>query len=235
MRIFTYLCFISLFIIQMEANAQQDSISYKERYGLSLGVDLNKASRSIYDDDFEGIQLYGDYRISRDVFLAAEIGFDDVIFRNPVFVKNTTGSYLKLGANWNVYENWIGMQNQIYVGGRLAVSSFSHELQEFKISTRDNFFGNDIRTDNREFNDLLATWAEFQLGIRVELVKNVFLGTHIQFKGRVTDTEINNFDHFYIPGFFETNDRSNFGFGWGYTLTYLLPFKKVIRKQAVNN
>jgi len=95
------------------------------------------------------------------------------------------------------------MQNQIYVGGRLAVSSFSHELQEFEISTRDDFFGNDIRTDNREFNDLLATWAEFQLGIKVELVKNIFLGAHIQFKGRVTDTELNNFDHFYIPGFFE--------------------------------
>jgi len=68
MRIFTYLCFISFIIIQMEAIAQQDSISYPERYGLSLGVDLNKASRTLYDDDFEGIQLYGDYRLTKDVF-----------------------------------------------------------------------------------------------------------------------------------------------------------------------
>ena len=234
MKIFTYLCFISFLIISVKANAQQDSISYQERYGLSVGVDLNKATRTIYDDDFDGFQVYGDYRITKDVFLATEIGFDDVIFRNPFFVKNTTGSYLKIGANWNVYDNWIGMQNQIYVGGRLAVSSFSHELQEFKISTRDDFFGSDIRTERREFNELLATWAEFQLGIRVELVKNIFLGSHIQFKARATDTEINNFDHFYIPGFFKTNDLSGFGFGWGYTLTYLLPFKKVIKKQAVN-
>ena len=235
MKIFTYLFFISLLTIPVSTNAQQDSIAYQERYGLSLGVDLNKVSRSIYDDDFEGIQIYGDYRLTPDVFLAAEIGFDDVIFRNPVLVKNTTGSYLKAGANWNVYKNWIGMQNQIYVGGRLAASSFSHELQEFEISTRDTFFGKDIRTDKRDFNDLLATWTEFQLGIRVELVKNIFLGANIEFKARITDTELSNFDHFYIPGFNETNDRSNFGFGWGYTLTYLLPFKKVEKKQAINN
>ena len=234
MKIFTYLFFISFSIISISLNAQQDSIVYQERYGLSLGVDLNKASRTIYDDDFSGFQIYGDYRLTSDVFLASEIGFDDMIFRNPVFVKNTTGSYLKVGANWNVYKNWIGMQNQIYVGGRLAASSFSHELQEFEIATRDKFFGNDIRTNQRDFNDLLATWTEFQLGIRVELIKNIFLGAHIQFKARITETELTNFDHFYIPGFNETNESSNFGFGWGYTLTYLVPFKKVERKQAVD-
>ena len=235
MRISTFLCSISLFLFYMTANAQQDSISYQERYGLSLGIDLNKATRSIYDEDFQGVQLYGDYRLTDEVFLAAEIGADDVIYRNPVLVKNTTGSYLKLGANWNVYDNWIGMQNQIYVGGRLGVSSFSHELQEFEISTRDNFFGEDIRSVDREFNDLFATWVEMQLGIRVELVKNIFLGAHIQFKARTSETEVNNFDHLYIPGFFETSDSSSFGVGWGYTLSYLIPFRKELKKQAVNN
>lgn len=235
MRIFTFLCFISLLSIHSVTFAQQDTISYQERYGLSLGIDLNKLSRSIYDEDFQGLQFYGDYRINKDVFLAAELGFDDVIFRNQVLVNKTTGGYLKLGANWNVYDNWLGMQNQIYVGGRLGFAQFSHELQEYQIYTRDNFFNQDLRTDKRNFDGLFASWVEFHLGFRVEMIKNIFLGTHIQFKSQISATEMSNYDHLYIPGFFETNDNSSFGVGWAYTITYLFPFKKVERKQAVDN
>ena len=55
--------------------AKKDSIPVKkERYGLRLGVDLFKLTRSFYEKDYRGLELVGDYRLTRIHYLAAEIG-----------------------------------------------------------------------------------------------------------------------------------------------------------------
>ena len=64
-----------LFLSQLSfAQVAQDSITYKERYGLTLGVDLSKLGRSFLDDDYEGLEIFGDYRLTEDLYIAAEIG-----------------------------------------------------------------------------------------------------------------------------------------------------------------
>ena len=54
---------------------KKDSIKPKtERYGLRLGVDLFKLSRSFYDKNYKGLELVGDFKFTRKHYLAAEIG-----------------------------------------------------------------------------------------------------------------------------------------------------------------
>jgi hypothetical protein len=214
--------------------AQNDSIVYKERYGLSLGVDLFKVTRTIIDDSYTGFEINGDYRFKDFIFLAAEIGTEDYTFDETNLIVNSTGSYIKLGANYNFYKNWIGMQNMIYGGFRIGLSSFSQTLEEFSFYTSDNTFEPQPQVVERDFNNLAAVWAEFQFGIRVEVLKNLYLGTHIQLKFLASETELQNFDNIFIPGFNITNDFNNFGFGWGYSLRYLIPFKTKRKTQAVN-
>ncbi len=222
---FLYCTSICLFLGSSLSHAQNDSLIYKERYGVSLGLDLFKLARTAYDDNYSGFEINGDYRFTDEIHLAAEIGNDQFTFDENNLVVESKGSYIKLGANYNFYKNWIGMQNQIYGGFRIGLSSYSQTLKEFNFYTTDNTFEPETQVLNREFNNLNAIWSEFQFGLRVELFKNVYAGAHVQLKFIVSETELQNFDNIYIPGFNITNDFSSIGAGWGYSIRYLIPLK----------
>jgi hypothetical protein len=45
----------------------------------------------------------------------------------------TKGSYLKVGFDYNAYENWLDMENIISIGLRYGFSTFNQELNSYKI------------------------------------------------------------------------------------------------------
>lgn len=235
-KILTFLFCISLILFFgiNSSNAQNDSLVYKERYGLTLGFDLFKLARTGYDDNYSGFEINADYRINDNLHFAAEIGNDNFTFNETNLVVESSGSYFKIGANKNFYSNWIGMQNMIYGGVRVGFSTFSQTLNEFNFYTSDNTFEPEIQVVNREFNNLTALWTELQFGFRVELIKNVFAGVHVQLKVLMSETELQNFDNIYIPGFNITNDFNSIGAGWGYSIRYLIPLRTKRKTQAVN-
>ena len=235
-KILTFLFCISLclHLSISQSFAQNDTLIYKERYGISVGVDLFKLTRTALDDNYTGFEINGDYRYNDHIYLAAELGNDQYTFDESNLIVDADGSYIKLGANYNFYKNWIGMQNQIYGGFRIGLSSYSQTLREFSFFTSDNTFEPERQILKREFNNLSAIWAEFQFGLKVELIKNVYAGVHIQLKFLASETELQNFDNIFIPGFNITNDFSSIGAGWGYSINYLIPLRTKRKTQSIN-
>ena len=217
--------FHSSLIYAQEATAE-DSIDVREKYGLRVGIDLSKPIRSFIEEDYRGLELTGDYRLYENIYLAREIGNEKNVIAEPNVTASADGSYIKLGANYNFYENWTGMQNLIFVGVRYGFATFSSELREFSIYNRNQYFNPDIRTETREFSNLTAGWLELQLGTKVEVLNNLYLGVHVQLKRMVNETEPTNFDNLYIPGFNRTYDDSSIGVGYGYSIAYLIPIFK---------
>lgn len=226
-----FIFFISFFLLPELTNAQEvsaeDSIDVKDQYGLRVGIELTKPIRTLFEDDFRGFEILGDFRIYEDYYLAAEIGNSAAVMTEPYVTAEFKGSYIKLGANYNAYNNWEGMQNSIFVGLRYGFSTFSSELLEYEIYTTDPYFEPDIRFETQEFNNLTASWLELQLGIKVEVLKNIYLSTHVALKKRVSETEPLNFGNLYIPGFNRTYDRSSIGVGYGYSISYHIPLYKM--------
>ena len=77
-KFFIKTCFLVVFV---SASAQQkndsiakDSIIYKTNYGLRLGLDISKPIRSLLQDYNSGLEIVGDYRISKKWYAAAELG-----------------------------------------------------------------------------------------------------------------------------------------------------------------
>ena len=225
-----FLLLISLILISPSIFAQLDQmeevVDFEEKYGLRLGVDITKPARTFIEDEYQGFEIKGDFRLYEDYYLAGELGNEQNAISEENVSSFAKGSYIKLGVNYNVYENWRGMQNLIFVGLRYGFATFSTELRDFAIYNRNSYFERDLRTESQEFKNLTASWAEFQLGIKVEVLANLFLGTHVQLKRRITETEPTNFDNLYIPGFNRTYDRSTYGVGYGYSISYLIPFYK---------
>jgi len=210
-----------------QTELQEDSLQVREKYGLRLGVDLSKPLRTLLDEDYKGLEIGGDYRIYENYYLAGELGNEQMQVEEANIAAYNKGSYIKLGANYNAYKNWKGMQNEIYVGLRYGFATFSSELQEYSIYNRDNFFEPDIRTENQEFSNLTAGWLEVQLGVKVEVLNNLFLGAHFQIKRKINENEPSFFENLFIPGFGRTYTDSSIGAGYGYSISYLIPLYKM--------
>ncbi|HER39681.1 MAG TPA: hypothetical protein ENO10_00495, partial [Salinimicrobium catena] len=129
-----------------QAKQPADSLDYKEKYGLRLGVDLSKPLRTILEENYQGFEINGDYRIYEDYYVAGELGNEKNVVSEPNVTAEASGSYLKLGVNYNAYDNWQGMENLIFAGLRYGFATYSSELQEYSIYSPTNYFGPDVRT-----------------------------------------------------------------------------------------
>ena len=101
---------------------KKDSVTIavkQNRYGLRVGADLYKLARSVYDKDYQGLEIVGDYRIAKNYFVAAEVGSEKITVNDDRLNFTTSGTFLRAGFDYNAYENWLDMENVIYVGGPL--------------------------------------------------------------------------------------------------------------------
>ena len=219
---------------QEKATTKKDSIPpKKERYGLRLGVDLFKLTRMLYEEDYRGIELVGDYRLTRRHYLAAEIGNEEKTVDEDQLNFTTSGTYLKVGFDYNTYENWLNMENIVSIGLRYGVSSFSQRLNNFQIYYPNPYFGEaPIIPSGLKADGLSAQWIEVIAGTKVKVINNVFVGFNFSLKYLVSQKVPDNFDNLYIPGFNRTYD-GKFGVGFNYTISYFVPlYKSTVKAKA---
>ncbi|WP_222983725.1 DUF6048 family protein [Flagellimonas meishanensis] len=241
--------FISLFAISFSfwLTAQdkpidlqpKDTVEYKEEYGLRVGADISRLVFSFIDEDYTGLELVGDYRLTQKLYLAAELGNEEKtqtedLGNTLLYNFTTSGSYLKVGVDVNTYENWFGMNNAITLGGRFAAASFSQTLNEYNVFNSDRFFNPEFlpgAVPGEEFSGLNASWLEFVLGIKAELFANIYIGMSARLGFLVTNKEADRFPNLWIPGFNRVTDGSNFGVGYNYSISYFLPLYKKSKKK----
>lgn len=208
-----------------------DSIPVKtDRYGLRVGIDVFRLARGLYDKDYKGIEVVGDYRLTKKYFLAAELGNENKTTDDDRLNFTSKGSYLKVGFDYNAYENWLDMENVISIGMRYGFSTFSQDLNSFKIYNANPYFGEKPAYPSTErYSGLSASWIEVVAGIKAKVFNNVFMGFSLRLNQLVTNKKPDNFDNLYIPGFNKTYDGT-FGVGFNYTVSYFIPiYKKKIK------
>lgn len=225
-----WICFFSLAfaLTGFSQEVQNDSITPKKhRYGLRVGADLFKLTKSFVVDDYTGFEIVGDYRLTKKIYLAGEFGNENKTTDEPQLNFTTKGTYLKIGIDFNAYENWLDMENQIYVGGRYGTSAFSQNLNHYSIYyDTGGFLGeHTVVNANQEFSGLNAHWVELIGGIKAEIFDNLFVGFSVRLNYLITQKTPDNFDNLYIPGFHRTYD-GNWGVGFNYTISYFIPLYK---------
>lgn len=196
-----------------------------ERYGIRIGADLYRPIRSLYEDGFNGFEIVADYRLTKKIYLAGELGNVDYTLDDDQVNFTTKGNYFKVGFDYNAYENWLDMENMIYVGIRYGFSTFSQNLNSYTIYDTNDYFEDVTMYPNREYSGLSAHWAEVIGGIKAEVFDNLFIGFSVRLNILLSETEPDNFANLYIPGFNRTYD-GNFGAGFNYTISYFIPFYK---------
>ena len=123
-----------LSISSIAQDKKTDSIKpIPQRYGIRFGADISKLIRSGFDKNYKGLEFVVDYRLTKKIYIAGEIGNENKITDDTRINFTTKGSYFKVGFDSNSYQNWLDMENMIHVGLRYGVSTFSQELNTYKI------------------------------------------------------------------------------------------------------
>jgi hypothetical protein len=210
---------------ESEIEKVSDTITKTEKYGLRLGVDISQPIISFINEDSKGLEFLADYRVYKNYYAALELGTVDKTIEEDYMNFTTKGSFVKIGANINLYENWKGMSNEIFFGFRYGLSFFDHTLNSYSPNIEGTYFEDLQKTPNTKFNDLTASWFEIVTGLKVETFNNLYLGVSLSIKKMISTKEPENFQNLFVPGFNNVS-LNNIGVGFNYSISYLIPVVK---------
>ena len=218
--------FTAIIVFPLFSQQENDSTITKSIYGLKIGMDLSKQIRMLTEPDYKGLVLMGDYRLMDKLFVAFELGTEDKLIENEVLNFKTKGSFIKIGANYNVYKNLEDLENEIYVGLRLGTSKFDHKLNSFKVYNTNQYWNQNEIVNYEEFQNLNSTWFELIFGFKAEVINNTYMGISLRLKRLLDQNEPPNFSNLYIPGFNKVLENNNIGVGLTYSLQFRIPIYK---------
>jgi len=237
--------FISIFLFAcfFLGNAQSkpintkpvDTVVDKQPYGLRVGVDLSRLTIGAFEEEYTGLEFVGDFRLSQKYWLAAEIGNEKRTRQEDLYNFTASGSYIKVGIDYNTYGNWYGEQNLIYVGGRYAFSTFNQTLNNYQIFDSNRYWSPNGFAEGAagpiEYSRN-ASWLEFVLGIKAELIANIYMGGSVRLGALVSRSKVEESDltSLFIPGFNKVTDGSIFGIGYNFSISYFIPLYKKSKK-----
>lgn len=224
---FSFLLVLGSLIGQAQEVKKKDSIVPKtERYGLRVGVDLFKLTRSFYEKDYRGLELVGDYRLTRKHYIAVEIGNENKTVDDTQLNFTTKGTYIKAGFDYNAYQNWMGMENMIFIGMRYGASSFSQTLNSYSVYNPYPYFVEaPLISSGEKYDGLTAQWLEVVAGVKAEVFNNIYIGFSFRINRLMSNKVPDGFDNLYIPGYNKTYG-GEFGVGFNYTVSYFIPLYK---------
>lgn len=209
----------------MSSQSENDTIYVKNKYGIRAGIDLSKQIRML-TEEYSGLSLYGDIKIKERLFIVAELGNDQKIIETENINSKLSGSYIKTGFNYNLYNNLPGLNNEIYVGLRYSQSLFKNELIDYSIYNKDRFWNDHRILEYKEFDNLKSSWIEFVVGFNSEIKNNLFMGLSLRLNRMLKQDTPENFTNLFIPGFNKVTENNNFGTGITYSIIYQIPIIK---------
>jgi len=216
---------------------QTDSLRAKTpaRFGLRIGIDAYRLARSSWDKGYRGLELCADYRVGKSWYATAELGNENNQVFDDRLTYTTQGQYIRLGFDYNLYDNWLDMDNMTYLGIRLGVSRFNHQIDQYKIYYPNPYLGeNNLVDGGFDFTDVHAEWLELVTGIKAEVLPRIYMGFSLRINYIINQKKPDGFENLYIPGFNRTYSGP-FGVGFQYNISYLIPFTHQKPKQKSNN
>lgn len=215
---------LSCIVIETNATVSNDSL---KKFGIRIGTDLQKIIRSASSKEYNGISFNADIRFKESIFLFSEIGNEKKMVEYSSVDSEISGNYIKLGLQFKLNKDIIGLRNLIYSSFGFGISTFDQTISRYNIyNIYSNLWGEFTNTDAINLENLNANWIEIGFGVKTEILNNLFLGIELQLKNLIYQKNKNDIANFYIPGFNRTYESSNFGTGFNYSLTYLIPIIK---------
>ena len=201
----------------------QDTIRYpiNAMKGIRVGVDFSKLLLPlIYKGERMGFEATADIYVKGNIFAAAEAGWLNVNLDREEYHYRENGIYGKLGADYNLLKSRRPNSNDIvYIGARYALSVFTHQADKIIVP---GYFWPDVTDGIIPKNTMQAHWLELLLGVKAEVLNNLYAGLTFRFKFRMVSPKDDYSTPYLIPGYGYGN--SGFELGINYCVSYNIHF-----------
>ena len=234
LRYFLICKLLFLLALPYAAFSQQEKPATKRDFtpaALRIGVSVSDLLQPlIYDNLEKAYAFQADLAIDR-FMLVADVGTaryarawkpQDTLA--SLYQYGTEGNYFKIGIDVNFLKDkeantLFAKDDVIFWGLRYAHSSFTASTT-FDLVDEFGVWKETVVNSN---DDLHAWWIEMVAGIKVEVLKNIFLGYTMQFRFLKRSSDDATLSPYDTPGFGSSNKKNTFGFD--YYVFYRIPFK----------
>ncbi len=187
--------------------------------GLSLNADLFGYVGQVFGNEYTSCEVAGEVNLKNTFFPIVEVGYGTVDYTDEEKdVHYQVGApYFRVGVNYNFYHKK-DTPNYLYGGVRVGYSSFSYDIDAPDLT--DPVWGGTVPFAYQDVA-CTATWIEFVVGLRTQISNSVHMGWSLRYKRRVSVTEHDFAEAWYVPGF---GTNSSALFGATYNIIYHLPW-----------
>ena len=197
-----------------------DTVSKSWFRGLRIDLDLSPAVTTLLSNsETYSYQAAVQADIMHRYFPIVELGYAgaDRIASNNIGFK-TNGMFSKIGVDFSLMKQKKDAKptNNLFLAGvRLGFSNFKYDLTNIVIT--DNYW-NETKTLNYLNEPATIVWFEIVAGIRVEIIKNIYMGWTVRNKSNLGEKVMGEMTPWYIPGF---GKNASSAWGVNYAIGYM--------------
>lgn len=211
--------------VDEEEEQKKPKILIIKDQGLSLGVDVSPLIMHLFNKDRNGIAFVGRYGFKYRWYANAELGYENTKYSNDNFSYKSNGTYLRLGVDYDIFNNEdFPTNDNIFVGLRYCYSWQSHECDYFKIV--DSYWGDYSGSISNSSVNSHSLDALF--GIRCEMLPYFYMGWTLRTRFLLASAHGSDLDPYAIAGYGKYDSKVNLGFT--YTIEYQIPTNRKRKK-----
>ncbi len=189
---------------------KSDSIQWKYKPNLTVGVDVLNVGTSMFGDRklFQG---FVSTRINKKVHAVIDLGYDKNVYQKNGYDAKADGIFAKVGGFYMLSMDPENDLNGFYAGGKLAGSFYSQEYKAIPVKGL-NSEGVTVAFDPSTQS---SYWVEAMLGARVQVFNsNFFIDVNVQPRYLAYTTKQEEIEPMIVPGFGKSSGSFTMGFSW---------------------
>lgn len=199
----------------------QDTVQWTR--GLRFGYDLSRLALYEFQPDRKGMEFSFDTEIKSKMFTTAEFGVEQAKRDISVLSYKSNGFYGRVGVDFNILkkDKLEKGRDVVFIGFRYG---YFHDNQQLTKYTIPSFYTSDTASGGFSAKNIDGHWLEVVFGLKVEVLKNLFLGASLRGKVLLYSTKDVYYPYF-MPGYGKGANGANFGIS--YSIYYQIPLMKV--------
>jgi len=212
--IISLFCLSGIYTVNAQVNKQKsDSVIKTAFRGLRLDIDLVPiASNFIYKGERFGYEAGVYANLKHKYFPSFEMGFAGANkTSNDALSFKTSGLYARVGVDFNLIKpkkDKIPTNNIFFAGIRIGFAPFSYTYTNAIV--QNDYWGTAI-SQNIDNVTTTKVWFEIVAGMRVEVLKNIYMGWTVRNKKLFGEDVPGELSPWYIPGFGVKGEGSSWG------------------------
>jgi hypothetical protein len=188
---------------------------------LRFSMDISKPVSAALLGNRSGYELMVDYHFRKDLYAVVEGGWGSSNYQYPDLSYKSANGFMRIGVDKNMMQRLsLADWDMVFAGLRYGMSVIHRG--EGRYTTVDSLWGQTAGTiDARTFT---GHWLELTGGMRVEIVRNIFLGWTVRGRFLLNRSSFEELPPFYVAGYGRGDKNAIFDFN--FYLSYALRWNK---------